>query len=118
MEKSLSLLFPSVPVNSKQQQLIERYKDAYIQMKVNIVKTKQGSLDTTYEKTLNELKKQNIEEIHIQSARKDADKIAHNRFIAIYFQVYKDLLKEESFYKETKKLRSFKSARAATHICV
>ena len=92
MSKSLSLQFPSVPVNSKQQGLIELYKDAYIQKKVNKDKLKQDSLDSIYTKILNELKKQKIEEIHITSAREEADKIAHDEFIRIYFDVYKDLL--------------------------
>ena len=102
MSKSLSLQFPSVPVNSKQQGLIELYKDAYIQKKVNKDKLKQDSLDSIYTKILNELKKQKIEEIHITSAREEADKIAHDEFIRIYFDVYKDLLNERTFYKETR----------------
>ena len=101
MEKSLSLQLPSVPVNAKQQELIDLYKDAYIQMKVNIDKHKQPSFDSKYTRILNELKKQTIKDIHITSAREEADKIAHNRFIGIYFDVYKDLLNERTFFKQT-----------------
>jgi len=102
MSKSLSLQFPTVPVNSNQQKLIERYKDAYIQMKVNINKHQQDLLNSIYTNNLNKLKGQNIKEIHITSAREEADKIAHDRFIRIYFDVYKDLLNERTFYKETR----------------
>ena len=97
----MSLQLPSVPVNSKQQGLIELYKDAYIQKKVNKDKPKQDPLDSIYTKILNELRIQKIEEIHITSARKEADKIAHDEFIDIYFDVYKDLLYERTFFKET-----------------
>ena len=79
MNKSLSLQLPDVPVTQKQQELIDNYKSAYILMKINIIKHQQNLLEETTHKYFKELKKQHIGEIHIQSAREDADKIAHNR---------------------------------------
>jgi hypothetical protein len=102
MSKSLSLQFPTVPVNSNQQKLIERYKDAYIQMKVNINKHQQDLLDSIYTNNLNKLKGQNIKENHIKSAREEADTIAHDKFIRIYLNVYKDLLIARYFYNKNK----------------